>query len=66
MAMASRGPNTFKRTEIARLCRAVTDAGQTIDRVEVDTAGKMTVIVGGRLARPDDPKSSAPVPEVAA
>lgn len=31
----TRGLNSFKRTDVARLCRAVTDAGLTVRGVEV-------------------------------
>jgi hypothetical protein len=42
----SRGPQTFRQTDVARAVRGAVAAGLTVQRVEVDKAGKIVVVVG--------------------
>ena len=42
----SRGPQTFRQRDVTRAVRAVTAAGMSVAKVEVDKAGKIVVIVG--------------------
>jgi hypothetical protein len=42
----SRGPATFRQSDLARALRAARAAGLEIARVEVDRTGKITVIPG--------------------
>ena len=42
----SRGPLPFRQTDVARAVRGAVAAGLTVQRVEVDKAGKIVVIVG--------------------
>jgi hypothetical protein len=42
----SRGPLPFRQTDMTRAVRAVAAAGLTVQRVEVDKAGKIVVVVG--------------------
>ena len=42
----TRGPSKFRKTEATRLVRAALDAGLSINRVECDPAGKLSVIAG--------------------
>jgi hypothetical protein len=54
----NRGPNKFRKTETARLCRAVLDAGLSISRVECDSAtGRIVVFPGqpGDVSGSDNP-----------
>ena len=42
----SRGPQTFKQRDLTRAMRAVTAAGMSVAKVEVDKEGKIIVVVG--------------------
>jgi hypothetical protein len=42
----SRGPLPFRQTAMTRAVRAVVAAGLTVQRIEVDKAGKIIVVVG--------------------
>jgi hypothetical protein len=42
----SRGPRTFKQTDVTRAVRAVVAAGVEVARVEVDKSGRIVVIAG--------------------
>jgi hypothetical protein len=42
----SRGPLPFRQTDVARAIKGAVSAGLTVQRVEVDKAGKIVVIVG--------------------
>jgi hypothetical protein len=54
----SRGPQTFKESEAARLVRAVKAAGLAVRAVEVDLkSGKITVRTGDAAAAGDMPMS---------
>jgi hypothetical protein len=48
----SRGPSTFKQTDLTRAIRAVEAAGIKVYRVEIDAAGKPVVIIGDPLDKP--------------
>jgi hypothetical protein len=40
----ARAPSTFRQQDVTRAVRAVTAAGVHIARVEIDKAGKITII----------------------
>jgi hypothetical protein len=42
----SHGQQTFKKRDVTRAVRAVQDAGEKVQRVEVDKEGKIIVTVG--------------------
>jgi hypothetical protein len=42
----SRGPQRFRQRDLTRAVRAVTAAGMSVAKVEVDKAGKIVVVVG--------------------
>ena len=42
----SRGPLPFRQTDVARASKGAVAAGLTVQRVEVDKAGKIVVVVG--------------------
>jgi hypothetical protein len=42
----SRGPLPFRQTDVARAIKGAVAAGLTVQRVEVDKAGKIIVVVG--------------------
>jgi hypothetical protein len=42
----SRGPLPFRQTDVARAIKGAVAAGLTVQRVEVDKAGKIVVVVG--------------------
>jgi hypothetical protein len=42
----SRGPLPFRQTDVARAVRGAIAAGLSVQRVEVDKAGKIVVVVG--------------------
>jgi hypothetical protein len=48
----SRGPLPFRQTDVARAVKGAVAAGLTVQRVEVDKAGKIIVVVGepGKVA----------------
>jgi hypothetical protein len=43
----SRGPLPFRQTDVARAIKGAVAAGLTVQRVEVDKAGKIVVVVSG-------------------
>jgi hypothetical protein len=43
----ARAPSTFRQQDVTRIIRAVAAAGVGISRVEVDRAGKITIIALG-------------------
>ena len=42
----SRGPLPFRQTDVARAIKGAVAAGLTVQRVEVDKAGRIIVVVG--------------------
>ena len=40
-----RGPNVFKRVVATRLCKSALMAGLQIERLDVDTSGRVSVVV---------------------
>ena len=54
----TRGPSKFRKTEATRLVRAALDAGLSINRVECDPAGKLSVIAGKAPSTSDDPMAT--------
>jgi hypothetical protein len=42
----SRGPLPFRQTDVARAIKGAVAAGLIVQRVEVDKAGKIIVVVG--------------------
>ena len=42
----SRGPLPFRQTDVARVIKGAVAGGLTVQRVEVDKAGKIIVVVG--------------------
>jgi hypothetical protein len=42
-----RAPSTFRQQDVTRAVKAVAAAGVDIARVEIDKAGKITIIAGG-------------------
>jgi hypothetical protein len=55
----SRGPLPFRQTDVARAIKGAVAAGLIVQRVEVDKAGKIVVVVGepGK-AEPDTSSNS--------
>ena len=43
----SRRPLTFRQNDVARAIKGAVAGGLTVQRVEVDKAGKIIVVVGG-------------------
>jgi hypothetical protein len=49
----SRAPCTFRQSDVVRAIKAVKAAGERVARVEVDSGGKIVIIVGrGESAAP--------------
>jgi len=42
----SRGPSTFRQRDLTAAVKAVVAAGQSVARVEVDKAGRISIIIG--------------------
>jgi hypothetical protein len=42
----SSGPSVFKKTDVARACRAVIAAGLQVTRVEISKTGVITIVPG--------------------
>jgi hypothetical protein len=47
----ARAPSTFRQLDVKRAVKAVVDAGVDIARVEIDKAGKITIIALGVEAK---------------
>ena len=47
-----RGPNLFKRIVATRLCKSALMAGLQIERLDVDTSGRVSVVVKNRSGEP--------------
>lgn len=43
----SKGPQTFRQTDVTRALRAVAAAGIQVQRVEIDKEGKIVVVTAG-------------------
>jgi hypothetical protein len=52
----ARAPSTFRQQDVTRAIKAVAAAGVDISRVEIDKAGKITIIAIG--AEPHDSKGT--------
>jgi hypothetical protein len=52
--MMSRAPSTFRQQDVTRAVKAVAAAGVNIARVEIDKAGKITIIATGAEPREED------------
>jgi hypothetical protein len=50
----ARAPSTFRQQDVTKAVKAVTAAGVHIARVEIDKAGKITIITGDRTGQPTD------------
>jgi hypothetical protein len=52
----SRGPQTFRARDVTKAVKAVSAAGMSVAKVEVDKAGKIIVVVGeqGKADAPTD------------
>ena len=48
----ARAPSTFRQQDVTRAVKAVTAAGVGIARVEIDKAGKITIIALNDAVRP--------------
>ncbi len=53
----SRAPCTFRQSDLTRAVKAVRAAGENVARVEVDSTGKIVIIVGK-----GEPATSSPNP----
>ena len=53
----SRGAQVFRQTDVTKAAKATLNAGLAVQRIEIDQAGKIVVIVGKAAA--DDLNSSA-------
>jgi hypothetical protein len=42
----SRGPQTFKQSDVTRALKATVKAGIAVERVEIDKNGKIVVVAG--------------------
>jgi hypothetical protein len=42
----SRGPQTFKQADVTRVLKAAAKAGFSVNRFEIDRAGKIVIIAG--------------------
>jgi hypothetical protein len=52
----SRGPCTFRQTDVARALRAARAAGLVVDKVEIDRAGKIVIVAAkGDIGFPENP-----------
>jgi hypothetical protein len=50
----ARAPSTFRQQDVTRAVKAVTAAGVHIARVEIDKAGKITIITSDWTGRPEN------------
>jgi hypothetical protein len=50
----ARGPAIFRQGDVTRAVGAVTAAGQTITRVEIDPNGKIVIVTAGELERREE------------
>lgn len=50
----SRGPLTFKQSDVTRAVKAVTATGMTVARVEIGRDGKIIVVIGNALEQTAD------------
>jgi hypothetical protein len=48
----SRAPSAFRQGDVTRAVKAVAAAGVDIARIEIDRAGKITIIAAGSSADP--------------
>jgi hypothetical protein len=48
----SRAPSTFRQQDVTRALRAAAAAGVDIARIEIDKAGKITIIAASGAAEP--------------
>ena len=58
----ARGPNRFKQRDLTRALRGAKAAGIEVGRVEIDQAGKISVVIGppkasSDLATPETPET---------
>jgi hypothetical protein len=54
----ARAPSTFRQQDVTRAVKAVAAAGVHIARVEIDKAGKITIITADGTVRPDDQREA--------
>jgi hypothetical protein len=52
----TRGPSTFKQTDLVRALKGAKEAGMDVERVEIDKAGKIVMVTGKPSA--DSPELS--------
>jgi hypothetical protein len=52
-SVMARAPSTFRQQDVTRAVKAVTAAGVGIARIEIDKAGKITIIAAGAEQRED-------------
>ena len=56
-----RGPNQFKKCDLTRAIKAAIEAGATLQRIEIETSGKIVMIVCGEQALDQPPEGAAPL-----
>jgi hypothetical protein len=50
----ARAPSTFRQQDVTRAVKAVTAAGVDVARVEIDKAGKISIIAAGPEQREEE------------
>jgi hypothetical protein len=55
----ARGPSNFKQRDVTRALRAAMAAGIEVGRIEIDQAGKISVVIGQSNATDPAPTAAA-------
>jgi hypothetical protein len=60
MKLMPRGPSKFRQQDVTRALKAVAAAGITVRCVEVDSSGKIIVVMGGDSETAETKPASSP------
>lgn len=60
----ARGPSRFRQTDLVRAIRATKAAGEEVSRIEVDSAGRLRIILAKPADAPSDRATIYPEPDL--